>query len=196
MEYAVQRATLVGVRSTGVVRLAILDADGTVRRSVSGAPSPRGAEDVDLFLGVAHRCGRLTADGYLVALLSNQGGVAGGYLTASDAEQAMIRTCELLAAGGGQVNYWDMAPDYNHLRKPKTGMVKSLVGALAARQLTVNWERSFVVGDGGWTPADTRPDGMRGEDWSNSDRLFAERLRTEYGTGPEFIHARDFFGWR
>lgn len=55
---------------------------------------------------------------------------------------------------------------------------------------------SIMVGDSAYRkaskgkPAEIRPDGNPGFNFSNSDRLFAENL------GIRFIEPQDFFGWR
>ncbi len=56
----------------------------------------------------------------------------------------------------------------------------------------------MMVGDAAWKRGvDTRPDGKAGDDFSNSDRRFAETLRRvrKSPKGIAFYHPRDVFGW-
>ncbi len=175
----------------GSVAVAFFDADSTLRLSKGGSPSPNGPDDVMLLPGVATGVSHAAEQGDLIAIVSNQGGVAYGYLTFADAQAALAETARLLADKGAQIHYFDFADAYDENRKPGTGMATRLEENLAETYgVAVDWESSYMVGDAGWKrDEDVEPDGTPGEDFSNSDRGFAEALNIEY------MHPRDFFGW-
>jgi DNA 3'-phosphatase len=175
------------------VKVAFFDADSTLRLSKSGSPSANGARDVRLLPGVARRIKRLNRRGFLVAIASNQGG-AGTRVSLEDADAALAYTGALIARRGARVDYYDFAEHPDGDRKPGIGMAERLEMMLASRHgLTIDKARSFMVGDAGWRragrngPADVRPDGRPGTDFSNADRLFAERY------GVRFFHAPGYF---
>lgn len=66
-------------------KIAILDKDGTLVRPKSGAEFVQNPEDQELLPGVAEAVARLVAEGWDLAIATNQGGVAAGYKTLEDA---------------------------------------------------------------------------------------------------------------
>jgi histidinol-phosphate phosphatase family protein len=105
----------------------------------------------------------------LIFVVTNQAGIARGRFTYEQAEQAMI---ELDRQLDGILTAWRICPhedrDGCDCRKPKAGMIIEL-----ARDHGVDLSSSSMVGD------------------QEVDRLAAEAA----GIG-EFVHARDFFGWK
>jgi bifunctional polynucleotide phosphatase/kinase len=185
--------------ATGPVRVAFFDADSTLRVSRSGAPSANDARDVWLLPMVAGKLRELARDGWLIAVVSNQGGVEKGFVTFTAANSGLRHTCRLLSMLGAPVHYYDFAEGYDGYRKPAVGMADMLAG-VARRTLgrQVDWERSIMVGDSGYErKKDQDPQGRPGEDTSSADRLFAEAVRRKYATPEGFAwhHPRDFFGW-
>jgi DNA 3'-phosphatase len=179
------------------VRLALFDADSTLRVAPSGKVSANAGDDVAILPLVAPTLARVASEGYLIAILSNQAGIEHGYITATVADQALQTTMARLAAGGGSVHYYDFAEGKGPDRKPELGMLERLAG-LVKRQLgrDIDWAGSFMVGDAGWKEGvDREPDGSPGEDVSDSDRRFAENARQAFG-GMQFFHPREFFGWK
>ena len=75
-----------------MTKLLILDKDGTLVRPVSGAKFVQSPEDQGLLPGVAEALARYRADGWVMAIASNQGGVAAGYKTL-DSAIAEMRYC-------------------------------------------------------------------------------------------------------
>ncbi len=183
----------------GPIRIAFFDADSTLRVSRSGSPSANHRTDVKILPSVAPRLRELAAKGYLLAIVSNQAGVAEGYVSFESADGALRFTMSRLAAQGALFDYYDFAELRDDDRKPGIGMARRL-GALVASELgrPVDWSGSFMVGDSAWKKGvDLEPDGTPGVDFSNSDRLFAESVRRELagGRGFAFHHPRDYFGW-
>ncbi len=183
------------------IRVAFLDADSTLRVSKSGLMSPNKPSDVALLPMIGPKIANLVKQGYLIAVVSNQGGVEKGYVTKDAANRALRKTCKLVSKQPGcAIHYYDFAPRYDGFRKPGTGMGDQLAAAVKRKyRREIDWENSIMVGDAGWKrKVDREPSGRRGEDHSNSDRCFAEALRSKYGCTPKgmaFHHPRDFFGW-
>ena len=181
------------------VAVAFFDADSTLRVSRSGAPCANHYLDVILLPMVAPRIRALAHEGYLIAIVSNQGGVSRGYLSLERAEAGLRRTCELLNRAGAPVHYFDFAEDYDAFRKPRVAMAR-LLNQLLEKRLGrgIDWSRSFMVGDSAWKRGvDQEPDGTPGRDFSNSDRFFAKNVRENLGSGEGMVfhHPRNFFGW-
>ena len=183
----------------GKVKVAMFDADSTLRVTRSGAPCANHPRDVILLPLVAERIKKLAEQGYLIAVLSNQGGVGRGFIKVETADAGLRRTCQLLNRAGAPVHYYDFAENYDENRKPKPGMAYLIQRAVSkGTGLAVDWVSSFMVGDSGWKKKkDMEPDGTPGSDHSNSDRGFAESVRERLagGQGMKFHHPRTFFGW-
>lgn len=175
------------------VKVAFFDADSTLRVSLSGAVTANSPEDVQLIPGVAEKIRSLNKQGYLVAILSNQGGVASGHATIGVADQALLKTIDLLQKQEAIVHYYDFAEAWDHNRKPNIGMAETLAAILRAdygRQLQISRENSFMVGDAAYTNEEWRAElQVWGNNVSNSDRLFAENY------GIPFYEAVDFFAY-
>jgi DNA 3'-phosphatase len=190
------RRTLAGVTCPEEVspfKVAFFDADSTIRVSKSGAVTADSATDVNVLPFAAREIERLVGEGYLVAVVSNQGGVGSGHQTFETAEQALALAIAKLDTLGAHIHYFDFAEEYNGFRKPKTGMAdlldETLVEACGAG---IDFAQSFMVGDSGYKRDvdGPHPDGRPADDFSNSDRLFAENLEIP------FHEPTDFFGWR
>ncbi|MCK5796942.1 MAG: HAD-IIIA family hydrolase [Deltaproteobacteria bacterium] len=183
----------------GRLKIAFLDADGTLRVSRSGAPTADHAADVALLPGVAQKIKALAKRGYLIAIVSNQAGVEAGFISHAIAEAGLRNTCRLLSQAGAPVHYFDYAAKRDANRKPNATMGERLAHTLADRYgRQVDWKHSMMIGDAAWKRGvDTRPDGKAGDDFSNSDRRFAETLRRvrKSPKGVAFHHPRDVFGW-
>jgi len=115
----------------------------------------RDLECVELLPGAAEAVRRLREAGYPVVVVSNQSGVARGYLTEDDLTAIHRRMQDLLASHGAAVDaiyycpYLDsdeaVRPEYridSDLRKPKPGML-----LLAAREHAIDLSRSWMIGD-------------------------------------------------
>ena len=172
------------------IKVAFFDADDTLRTSKSRPGQFVDAvDDIRILPGVADHLRRLNQRGWLVVIVSNQGGVP-KYRSLEQIDRVLARTVDILRESGAIVNYYDFAETYDRFRKPGTGMVDTLLERLRqhfGRPVTLDRERSFMVGDAAYTAADRRPDGTAGTDRSNSDRLFAENL------GLAFYVAADYF---
>ncbi len=195
-----QRQTLLSSWSpptNGIVKVAFFDADSTLRISKSGSPSANGVHDYWILPGVAHQIQRLNQDGFLVAIVSNQAGIP-QYVSLEDADQALFNLIQDLRIQGAFVDYFDFAENKDRFRKPQTGMKERLENVLQqtfGNHVRIDSTHSLMVGDSaykkasGSSPADVRPDGRAGFNFSNSDRIFAKNL------GIDFHEPQYFFGW-
>ena len=93
------------------VRVAFFDADSTLRVSLSGSVSANSAKDVMLLPNVEVQIADLISKGYLIAIVSNQGGVKAGLVTLETADGALFYTIELISAKDpkARIHYFDFA---------------------------------------------------------------------------------------
>jgi D-glycero-D-manno-heptose 1,7-bisphosphate phosphatase len=126
-----------------------LDRDGTINREVHYLSRP---EQLELLPGAVEGMRRLRTAGHLLVLVTNQAGVARGYLSEDDVRAVHKRLREMLRAKGieldaiyycphhpeGQGAYRRVCPN----RKPGTGMYRQ-----AARDLGLDLARCTVIGD-------------------------------------------------
>jgi D-glycero-D-manno-heptose 1,7-bisphosphate phosphatase len=132
----------------GEYQLVIFDADGTLVRPKSGKDFREHADDWELLPGRLCACQGLQANGVKLAIASNQGGVAFGYL----AEPAIRQALHDLGAdiGAHMVRFCPFHPDGTLLqyrcdsadRKPSPGMLQAVMN-----QLKIPSEHTLFVGD-------------------------------------------------
>lgn len=155
--------------------LFIFDKDGTIIASYDNRPANT-IEEQKLLPGVIEKCSQLRADGHTLAIASNQGGVAWGFITEVEAEALVAHAAGLIGASA-----WRVCPHKPRnvpvggtlaeyaieclCRKPKPGMLISLM-----EQFQVGPDDTIYIGD------------------QESDRQAAE------AAGVRFIEAGDFFG--
>jgi DNA 3'-phosphatase len=179
------------------IKVAIFDADGTVRITKSGAHTARDDKDVVILPNVADKMKQLSNEGYFIAIMSNQLGVGAGVRSFSMIDHSLNYTASLLQHAGGIVHYYDFA--INQMEgKPSAFMATKLENFLKKRfgsNYEIDYSRSLMVGDAAYkeakadSVADLRPDGSSGTDFNNFDRLFAETLKID------FFEPDKFFGW-
>lgn len=91
----------------------LLDVDGTIRITKSGEIYPRTPDDVLLLPDRREVLQRWLDDGYQLFFVSNQSGVAGGKLTAEDADATFARTVELPGLPVVEVCYFSIGARYS-----------------------------------------------------------------------------------
>jgi D-glycero-D-manno-heptose 1,7-bisphosphate phosphatase len=136
---------------TGNVRPAVfLDRDGTMNQEAGYLSR---LEDLILFPYTAEAIRRLKTRGYLVVVITNQGGIGRGLLTEEFVGLAHRHITEALAAAGASVDAFYYCPHHPlavidalrvacDCRKPQPGLLRR-----AAADLGIDLPRSFVVGD-------------------------------------------------
>lgn len=122
-----------------------LDRDGTLSHDRAGhyLTSP---EKLRLYKKTIPALRLLSGKGYMLFMISNQSGIARGYVSRETVERIHSRLAELLSAEGVKLDgiyYCPHGPgDGCACRKPAPGMAKEII-----RKFSVNPARSFVVGD-------------------------------------------------
>lgn len=174
------------------IRVAFFDADSTLRVSKSGVPWAQSENDFVVLPGVAAKIRQLNQQGYLVAIVSNQGPVP-EKLSYEAADAAFFNLATELAKENAFVHVFDYAEHHDQFRKPLPGMYHRLSRVLKEQlggKSNIDLGNSFMVGDAAYTAKEKRPDGKSGYNFSNFDRLFAE------GLGIPFHEAADYFAWK
>lgn len=126
-----------------------LDRDGTINDDPGYLTDP---SEVRLLPGVGEALRLLQEQGFILVVVSNQSGVARGFLTEAELEQIQMKLEALLSAEGVTLigtyycpHHPDGAPPYRQTcdcRKPKGGLVER-----ATREHGIDLARSYVVGD-------------------------------------------------
>lgn len=135
----------------------LLDWDGTIRRSKSGATIIKNFQDIELIPGVEEIILKYRELGFLIIGISNQGGVAYGYKTPMEIELERDTTLNLFKSQnifhiikmcyhmeGGVIE------PYCHrsmLRKPNIGMLALAEMDAYNNGHMIDWNNSLFVGD-------------------------------------------------
>ena len=125
-------------------KLVILDRDGVINADSDNYI--RTAEEWIPLPGSIEAIARLSKAGYLIAVATNQSGLARGYFDEITLANMHNLMCELVEAAGGRIDvvcYCPHAPDENcGCRKPKMGLLEQISAAL---DLSV--QGAWLVGD-------------------------------------------------
>jgi D-glycero-D-manno-heptose 1,7-bisphosphate phosphatase len=127
-----------------------LDRDGTLVREVDFLVHP---DELELLPGAAEAVADLARAGFAVVLVTNQSGVARGYLDEARLAEIHVRLAELLAEHGAHLDlvlYCPHHPDHGgpehrracDCRKPAPGMTLE-----AIRRLDLDPAASWTIGD-------------------------------------------------
>lgn len=150
--------------------LYVFDKDLTLVDGSEGRPANTIAEQ-QLLPGVAEKCAQLSAKGHALAVASNQGGVAYGFLSEEEAGQLVEHAAQLIGASAwrvcphhpkGRVRGYNVACS---CRKPAPGMILEIM-----QELGYERDETIYVGD------------------MESDEQAAR------AAGVRFEWAKDFFG--
>lgn len=149
-------ATLIIQKIPQLKPVLALDLDGTVRFSKSGKKFIDGPDDIELLPGIEEAIWAYRDKGYLIAALSNQGGVAWGFKTVAQAEAELAATRNLFTRDPFHVlqqcyhmETGNVEP-YNHrslFRKPDIGMLCWIEYECWTAGYIVDWDNSLMVGD-------------------------------------------------
>lgn len=127
-----------------------LDRDGTINEDVGYLSE---LSHLTLYPWAIDAVRLLNRAGYLVVMVTNQGGIGRRMIRPEFVGELHAVIDERLAAGGGHVDGWYFCPHHPEAlidelrvpcdcRKPGTGMARD-----AARDLSIDLARSWVVGD-------------------------------------------------
>jgi len=127
------------------MKLIVLDRDGVINQD-----SDAYVKSVDEWIPLAgsiDAIARLTQAGHLVAVATNQSGLARGYFEQQDLDQMHEKMHQLVAAAGGKIDYLSYCPhgpdDGCRCRKPAAGMIEEILLDLDNPEVTERW----IVGD-------------------------------------------------
>jgi heptosyltransferase II len=120
-----------------------LDRDGTLNSDPGYLRSP---DALELFPGVPEALATLHRAGARLIIVTNQSGVARGFLTLENLEQIHHKLRHLVSAAGASIEAIYFCPHHPEeacrCRKPEIGMIEQ-----AVRERQVNPARSYVIGD-------------------------------------------------
>jgi len=120
-----------------------LDRDGTLNVEVGYLRSP---DELCLIEGAAEALKQLHAAGYALIVVTNQSGIARGYLTPETLEAIHARLCAELAAQGAWLDGIYACPHHPNddcdCRKPRSSLYLQ-----AAREHGLDLSRSLMIGD-------------------------------------------------
>lgn len=128
----------------------LLDRDGVISQQTAFVNKP---DDLVLIDGAATAIAQLNTAGWPVAVITNQGGIAMGYLTEDILHRIHERLEQLLTEGNAHVDAIFYCAHHEHAkrpeykldcrcRKPNTGMLEQ-----ARDELGIDLHKSVVVGD-------------------------------------------------
>jgi D-glycero-D-manno-heptose 1,7-bisphosphate phosphatase len=133
-----------------IKRAVFLDRDGTINKEVGYLTSP---EQVRLINGSVEAIKLLAENNFKIIIVTNQAGVAKGYIKEEVVEAIHNRLRELLEARGAKIDAIYFCPHHPDgvierfkrecpNRKPNPGMLLK-----AAHEHSINLESSYMVGD-------------------------------------------------
>ena len=123
-----------------------LDRDGVINRKLPEDRYVRNSGEFELLPGVPLALKILKGLGYLVVIVTNQRGIARGFMTEDDLSDVHDFMRSLFRTDGMELDGLYYCPhdktDYCDCRKPAPGMIFE-----AERDLGIDLEKSFMVGD-------------------------------------------------
>jgi D-glycero-D-manno-heptose 1,7-bisphosphate phosphatase len=128
-------------------KVIFLDRDGVINKKLPEDQYVRFSGDFKLLPGVVEALTILRGIGFLLAVVTNQRGIAREKMTEEDLAKVHEHMRQLLLAHGVSLDWVKHCPHDNgdpecFCRKPKPGMILE-----AARSLAVNLRESYMVGD-------------------------------------------------
>lgn len=145
--------------------LYIFDKDNTLVYGYPGRPA-NSVEEQHLLPNVELKCARLRAEGHALAIASNQGGIASGYVSEAAVIGMLLNTAVLIGAITFRYCPHSSQVEECDCRKPRPGMLLKIMAQLRFRP-----QETVFVGD------------------AETDRAAAE------AAGIGFVWAGEFFDW-
>jgi D-glycero-D-manno-heptose 1,7-bisphosphate phosphatase len=125
-------------------KLIILDRDGVINRD-----SDAFVKSVDEFIlieGSAAAIAQLNQHGFIIAVATNQSGLARGYFTEQDLAAMHAKMLEAVEQAGGEISLIVHCPhgpdDHCNCRKPLAGLITSI-----EEQLSLSADGAVMIGD-------------------------------------------------
>lgn len=119
-----------------------LDRDGVIIKEKEYQSNP---ENIEFLTGSIEALQNLSRD-HLTVVVSNQSGIARGYFSQEDVVKFHQALDKILRQEGVEISAWYICPhgpdDACPCRKPRPGMILQ-----AVRELPINLETSWIVGD-------------------------------------------------
>jgi D-glycero-D-manno-heptose 1,7-bisphosphate phosphatase len=172
-------------------RLLFLDRDGTLNGTIGSRP-PNIPQEVELLSSLETVLSQYVTDGWQLVIVTNQGGVASGYLTEAQAYAVQRRVVDLLPVpvaasylcphmlDGIVTEYAIDCPN----RKPRTGFILTALQAFGART-----KDCLFVGD---AITDRQAAQAAGVAYCWADRFFGRAIdRGLYARDGEWIRVRE-----
>lgn len=135
------------VKKGAAVPTAFIDRDGTINRDRAGAYITRPSQ-LKIYAGAPAALKLIAAKGYRIVVITNQSGVARGYMTLSGSVEINLKLVRDLRLQGARVDaiyYCPHGPGENcACRKPAAGLIRE-----AVKDSPADMARSFVAGDKG-----------------------------------------------
>ena len=129
--------------STVTSRAVFLDRDGTLAPDV---PYRSRAEDLEVFADAPEALALLQGNGFRLIVITNQSGIARGYLTEETLAEIHCKMALLLSREGAEIHAIYHCPHHPDdcclCRKPKTLLLRQ-----AASDHDIDLSRSFFIGD-------------------------------------------------
>ena len=133
------------IRKGPAVPTAFLDRDGTLNRDRAGAYVTHPSQ-LKIYAGAAAALKLISAKGYRIVVITNQSGVARGYMTLAASKEInlkLVRELRLAGAGIDAVYFCPHGPaEKCSCRKPEPGLIKE-----AVKDSPADMARSFMAGD-------------------------------------------------
>ena len=131
--------------TTGSMPTVFLDRDGVLNRHIVGG-YVTGWREFEILPGVLTALRRLRNAGFRLAIVSNQAGIARGFLTRDDLIHITSMSLKRFAEDGADVDaaFFCLHDRGNNCdcRKPKPGLLRA-----AADSFPTDFSRSFLIGD-------------------------------------------------
>lgn len=146
--------------------IAFFDRDGTLIKNLPYNGDPEKIFWID---GAVDACKHLTAHGWLVGIVSNQSGIARGYLEDTEVHAFHNEMRRQFYDKGGHFDFIEFCPHMANShpdRKPNPGMILRIL-----RELNGDRERSFLIGDSESDLRAAKAGGIPGFRYDGSERL-------------------------
>lgn len=175
------------------VKIAAFDLDGTLIDTKSGQKFARGADDWKLWKSadqkeslVVDKLRQLVKQDYRIVIFTNQGAVSLNQPNSKSYVNFTNRVGQFVKYVGNEINHFEPivyastkkppassklpTNDHETMRKPQIGMWNQLLNFLDSKDVEIDMEQSFYVGDAAGRP----------NDFLDSDKVFADNVKLQF----------------